>query len=110
LLQEAATRLSAKKMADQAQLTTMIETVDRQKKELDDKEAALAQAQKIIEDRDRRMQEAIKQNEEEERKMKQQIKLLEDKLKATSLAGGSAAHAGGPGTGLTSSMMGAATG
>jgi hypothetical protein len=97
-------------MADQAQLSSLLETVDKQRTELDDKRAALAQAQKTIDDRDRRMQEAIKQNEEEERKMKQQIKLLEDKLKAMSLAGGSAAHAGGPGTGLTSSMMGAATG
>jgi hypothetical protein len=97
-------------MADQPQLNTLIETVDKQRTELDDKKAALAQAKKTIEDRDRRMQEAIKQNEEEERRMKQQIKLLEDKLKAMSLAGESAAHAGGPGTGLTSTMMGAATG
>jgi hypothetical protein len=110
LLQEAAIRLSAMKMADKGQLSSLLKTLDKQRTELDDKRAALAQAQKTIDDRDRRMQEAIKQNEEEERKMKQQIKLLEDKLKAMSLAGGSAAHAGGPGTGLTSSMMGAATG
>ena len=68
-------------MADPAQLNNLLDTVAKQKTELDDKHEALARAQKLIEDRDRRMQEAydeIKNKETVEHKLKQHIRLLEE--------------------------------
>jgi hypothetical protein len=95
-------------MADPAQHNTLLDTVAKQKTDIDDKNVALALAQKQLDDRDRIIKEAsdqIKVKEIQEQKLKQQIKFLEEKLKAVNLSGGMATHAGGTGIGVATSTM-----
>jgi hypothetical protein len=81
-------------MATEAQLKLLLETVEKQKADIEAKEQIiidrnkeLALLQQDFQDRDRHSRDFIKEQEE---KFKLIIRELEDKLKATSLSGGTA--------------------
>jgi septal ring factor EnvC (AmiA/AmiB activator) len=107
LLKEAATNLRSRKMATEAQLKLMMETVEKQKADIEAKEQIiidrnkeLALLQQDFQDRDRHSRDFIKEQEE---KFKLIIRELEDKLKATSLSGVTAPLVAGTGTSSPSS-------